>query len=376
MKQELTYLGITHHAAPMCVREAFHSDGPAAREMYARLAVHASGRLILATCERFELYVLNDRPALQTLISHISDWFHLPECLVRKYASIRTGDEAARHLLHVAAGMDSRIVGEPHILGQVRLAYAEALDAGALNHELAALGRAALRAGKRVRAETDINAGRQSIVTLALRRLEDRMPGHMGLRVLVLGSGTIAADVLARLPRHRLVSQRVCVAGRSEHRTRALAVRSGAAAIAWNDVPRALADMDAVIACTSSRTFVVDSSMVAATLGVRQKGRLLLFDLGMPRNIDPASSRLPNVELFDLNELAAAATPSRENLSCAIKIVDQEFERFRRWRNERAVAPIIAAMIRRARNHQEFIPLSKRRILHRRITRLKAEASA
>ena len=171
MTDRLQYIGITHESAPLAIRESLRPDQGQRRAILERLAEVATGRLVLSTCERFELYAMSARTDTATWVRLLANWFHLPAALVSRHVQTLQGSGAARHFLRVAAGLESRIVGEVQILGQTRDAFLLAQSAGSLDAHLNALGRAAIRAGKRVRSETTLNAEARSIATITLDHL-------------------------------------------------------------------------------------------------------------------------------------------------------------------------------------------------------------
>ena len=372
--EELIYLGVTHRTAPLCIREAFCVDRAAARTMYLRLSSLASGRMVLSTCERFEMYLTASADSLHPLLQRISQWFHVPPNVLRSHVQVRTELDAARHLLSVSAGLESRIVGEDHVLGQFRRAYLHALESGSLGPTLAALGRFALRTGKRARSETGINAGRESIASITVDHLHQALLPRGSADVLVLGSGDIASAVLMRLRSRSIRPIRTTVTARNLDRANELAARAGAGAVPWTELMTAIASADAVVACTGAATFVLDAAAVAAVMRTRRHRPLLTIDLGMPRNIDPACVRIPGVTRMDLAELKPAALHDQAARGAADRIVGQELEAFARWRRERRAAPCIAALFERERRDRDHIPLDARRRLHPCIVRLKAEA--
>jgi len=376
MENDLLYFGLTHRTAPLALREAFRADRDKAREMYHRLSTVTVGTFLLSTCERFELYAVASAKLANEWPDRLSTWFHVPCSLVRTCTRALATEAAARHLLRVAAGLDSRILGEPHILGQVREAYACALDAHSLDPILAALGRFALRTGKRVRHETNINASRRSIVTVALERLRAECNPWRAKTTLIVGSGTLAEDILARLQNDRRPPNRVLICGRNQARADHLAKRMEASAVPWGELPYAVAQADAILTATASMTYVLDAGSITAAMLLRPARPLCLFDLGMPRNIDPVVAQIPNIRRFDLDALLARSVGDLQGLAAAERIVEEEVTHFLRWRHERNVAPIIAAWMERAGGRRGLLPLPARRRLHQRIMRLKAEAVA
>lgn len=375
MTSRLWYIGLTHAGAPLAIRERVQPSRDQVRAMLDRLGNRAEGRLVLNTCERFEVYASGANPAMSGWIGLLADWFHLPRRLVARYAVCRAGHLVAEHLLRVAAGLDSRVLGEPQVLGQLREAHQFALDAGALDPTLAALARSAIRAGRRVRHETPINQGRRSIASLAVDELGFARGSGSPTRVIVLGTGHLARDVLSSLKARN--EQDIVLAGRSAETGRGLAERFGVRFSPISDLGALLSESRALIACTSAMTYVVEP----ATIGTWRSSPLCVVDLCVPRNVDPDVARLPGVRLLHLDELLSRKMPAVTGLAPAIEIVREELNEFASWCRERKAAPLIAEVIRKAREGGEPLSPSARRVLHERIMRIKrgceqAEAAA
>ncbi len=365
MTAQLFYLGLTHYSAPLAIRENVRPDREKQRTMLARLANIAEGRMVLSTCERFEVYATTARTGIADWVGLLSHWFHLPVGLLERHLRTNLGSAVAQHLLRVAAGLESRIVGEAQILGQVRDAFLQATQSRSLDADLSALGRAAICTGKRVRTETSINSGARSIATIAVEHIA-RASGPLGDRVvLILGSGKLAAVVAAELALRR--AGRIVVVGRNVHRAAALAQQFGDVSLGMDQLAVAVGETDAVIACTSSPFHLVDAS----TIGRNRLRPLCVVDLSVPRNIDPTVTQLSGVSLIHLDELLAGQSAREEGIAAADRIVQEELGRYNAWREERRVAPQIAQLIREARAGG-----ADKRALHERIVRLKAGVAA
>lgn len=360
MSDRLFYIGITHESAPLAIRESLRPDAAQREAILARLAPIAAGRLVLSTCERFELYAMTGCTDTAVWARQLAHWFHLPVVLVARHVQTRQGPSAARHLLRVAAGLESRIVGEAQILGQVRDAVLLAQSTAALDPHLAALGRAAITTGKRVRSQTTLNSEACSIATIALDHL-NRLRGPLhGAPVLLLGTGSLASVVAGELIRRRVGS--MTLAGRNHERGQWLAGRHNAAFQSLDLLPALLRDHAVVIACTASPTYILHPSMIPAG------GDFALVDLSVPRNIDPEVARVPGVCLWDIDRLLAGQPFTLSGVTAANAIVEEQLARFLRWSRERRAAAQISALVRDTveRPHE----------IHRRIARLKAEAAA
>jgi len=363
MVSDLFYFGLTFETAPLAVREAIQPEPSQTQVLLRALADAAPSRCVLTTCERLELYAHTDIANVSCWIDLVSAWSGVPRATFARYAQVVHGSNVARHLLRVAAGLESRVLGEPHILGQVRDAYLSATTERSLDAILSGLCRSAIRTGKRVRHETQLNRTGRSIATLAV----ERVPRLKAAHVVVVGSGKLARNVSDELSRRR--AGKITMVARNELRAREIAGATGADVVPMSGLGDAIRHADAVITCTSSDRFVVDDSCV---VDVRQASRsLTLIDLSMPRNVDPALSRLPGVTLADLDGLLACERGHDADASAAITIVEDELQRFESWRRERRAAPAIAAMCRRAQIDGTAQTRRQRRFLHERIMRVK-----
>lgn len=371
MISSLTYVGLCHGHAPLSVRERVRPDESAQVALLSRLAECAAERFILTTCERFEIYAVSSVSDSIDWIDRLANWFSLPRGVLAKYVRVITGEATAQHLLRVAGGLESRIVGEPQILGQVRGAYQRGLRVGALGPTLAALGRSALRTGKRIRSETMITAGVRSLGVHTVRHIEQSSGSLRERRVLIVGSGNLAADVASTCQHHG--AGRLVIAGRDAVRSHALAERFSGRSIAWSDLPDVVKQSDVVIACTSAPTHVIDVGMVA-----NRRTPLLCVDLSVPRNIDPQVATLSHVQLTYLDDIVAERSSVQSGIQAANDIVQDELGRFLRWMKERAVVPEIAAMVARERTcaMPATNPRMRSRMLHERIAALKASVAA
>lgn len=370
MNHDLFYVGIAHNHAPLSVRERLHPFADAQDAILAQVMTLAPERMVLSTCERFEVYSYTSRLQVEAWIDRLAAWFSVPADVLGRYTRSLRGDDVARHLMRVSAGLESRLFGEGQIQGQVKAAYLRALETSSLGPILSCLGRAALHAGKRVRHETGIGSGVRSLGTIAIRFVEKSCEKGANVRIVIIGTGQLACEVAAAC-RFRNLSD-VTMAGRDEGRTRSAAERFSARPVALDELPVLMRQSDVVIACTSSPSYLVDAGMFS----VSGAPPSLILDLSVPRNVEPAVSRIPGVRLVHLDELLAGEGGRRQCLSVAELIITEEWTRFSRWRKERDAVPAIAALLRRELPcGDDLLPGSSRR-RHERIMQLKASVAA
>lgn len=341
----ISVTGVSHHETPVELRErfAFSSDAlaPALRRLPEGL-----GGAVLSTCNRSELYLTSETPidrehAIEALLKAHGDsqheavaFFHL------------AGAEAVQHLYRVAAGIDSLVVGESEILGQVREAFSAATAAGSGNPVLARLFHSALRVGRRARSETEIGAHGLSVAALAVS-LSKRLLGDLRRKtVLVVGAGEVgqrAAMALAQAGAGRLL-----VTTRRSELAAEIARDLNGSAIPFAEMPRALFEADVIISATAAPEAIIKEHDVLAAMAFRRERPLMIADIAVPRDVDGSVRDIDNVHLFDIDDLQAAAEANletrRREVGAVEAIVREEAARFETWLAESGVAPTIAAL--------------------------------
>jgi glutamyl-tRNA reductase len=329
---ELSLVGLSHHSAPVDVRERVAFEPEVAAEVARSLAGQEGEAVCLSTCNRTELYVAGpgaEERAVELLSAEAAGVLYR-----------RRDDEAARHLFRVAAGLDSRVRGETEILGQVRAAYALGTPGPLLDR----LFREALRVGRKVRVQSPVGESAASAAAAAAVLAERVLGDLTERRVLVVGAGEIGARAASRLAARGATI--AYVANRGEERRHRIAHRHGAHAIALDEVGSVLADADIVVSATASNGLVVTKPDVEEALASRERRPLLLIDLAVPRDVDPAIGELPYAFLYDVDDLGEG-TPE-DAAAKAEEIVAEEAERFRAWQASRGVVPAIASLRARA----------------------------
>ncbi len=355
--RELTLVGVSHHSAPLEVRERVALAPEQAAELARSLAGDDAEAVCLSTCNRTELYVAGSG-AEERAADALGD--QVEEAVYR-----RRDDDAARHLFRVAAGLDSRVRGETEILGQVRAAYALGMPGPLLDR----LFREALRVGRKVRTQAPVGDPATSAAAAA-SVLAERVLGDLsGRRVLLIGAGEIGERTAARLVARG--ARIIGVANRGEQRRVALAERFDAVPLELGKAGAALAETDVVIGSTASPGLVLTREQVEVALASRDRRPLLLIDLAVPRDLDPEIAALPYAFLYDVDDLdEAVGTGSLEGAAArAEAIVAEEAERFRAWQASRGVVPAIASLRARA----EEIRARELARAERRLARLSVE---
>ena len=336
---KLTLAGVSHHKAPIELRERVALDLDACRALAARLEGEA---VVLSTCNRTELYLVQDEHAEELAVKTLSQLAgDRGDDLAA--ALYRLRDEAAAlHLFRVAAGLDSLVPGEGEILGQVRTAF----ESGSTGPFLDRLFRQALHAGRRVRLETAISESPASVPSAAAALAQQVFDDLSGRRVLVLGAGKMS-EATAR----NLVSRGAevaAVANRTLAHGEELAQRLRAHAVELEAIGAELELADVVVSATSSSGHVLTRDAVAAALRARKGRLLLLVDLAVPRDLDPGINDLDGCFLYDVDDLEAVVAETisgrRTEAARAERLVADEADRFRAWQASLDVVPTIASL--------------------------------
>jgi glutamyl-tRNA reductase len=336
---KLTLAGVSHHRAPIALRERVALDLDACRELAERLEGEA---VVLSTCNRTELYLVREEDASEDAVATLTGLAddgrdELTSALYRLH-----DEAAALHLFRVAAGLDSLVPGEGEILGQVRSAF----EAGSPGPFLDRLFRQALHTGRRVRIETAIGESPASVPSAAAALAQQVFGELDGHRVLLVGAGKMS-EATAR----NLVSRGAevaVVANRTLARGEDLARKLRAEAVELESVRAELEHADVLVSATSAGELVLARDDVASVLRARKGRPLLLLDLAVPRDLDPAINQLDGCFLYDVDDLQAVVAETlsgrRGEAARAERMVADEAERFRAWQASLDVVPTIASL--------------------------------
>ncbi len=348
---KIVLVGLSHHVAPVELRERVAVAPEAAAALAERLAGSGGGQaeaVCVSTCNRMELYLATrDAAAAEeqavAALAGLAGMEH-EELLPRLY---RLRDEAAvMHLFRVAAGLDSMVPGEGEILGQVRDAFEAAPTGPILDHVF----RQALHAGKKVRSETAIGESPASVSSAAAALAQQVFGDLEGRRVLVIGAGK-AGELAARALAARGATI-ASIANRSPERGAAVAELVGAVAVPFDRLDAELEQADVVVAATGAPGIVLRREQVAATLRGRKGRPLFLIDIAVPRDLDPGINDLDGCYLYDIDDLEAVVAASlagrRREASRAESIIGEEADRYREWKTALDVVPAVAALRARA----------------------------
>ena len=365
-------IGADHRRVPLDVLERLSigpKDLPKAVAGVARRD-HVAEAVVLSTCNRTEVYAVVDRfhdaysGLCDAIVSSCVD--DVPDAV--EYLDFKVDDEAARHLFSVASGLDSVVVGETDILGQIRRAWETARDEEAVGPQLNALFRQALEVGKRARTETGISRSITSVSAAAVALVGEHVPDLPQRRALVLGAGAMGSRSAAALAGAGLGE--VVVANRTIERAHEVAGRTGAEAVGFDELFTVLADTDVLVTASGAPGLLVGPDDVESVVTARRDRPLLIVDVAVPRDVDPRVGEIDGVTLLDMNDVKRfvdAGIESRHGeIEAVRRIVDDEVDRFRAMRSARTVAPIVTAL----REQAESVRVAELRRAERRLAGL------
>jgi glutamyl-tRNA reductase len=347
-------IGLNHRSTPLDLLERM-TIGDAAlpkalHDLISREDV--SEAVVLSTCNRTEVYAVAERfhGAYQDIRDFLSEVAFLAPEDFSDHLYVHYDAPAVAHLFSVASGLDSAVLGESEILGQVRVAWEKARHEGTAGPTLNLLFRHALEAGKRARTDTGIARNITSVSQAAVAMAAQRLGGLEGKRVLVLGAGEMGEAMALGLA--KAGADDLAVANRTWERAVELATRTGGRAVRLLDVPGALSEVDVLLSSTGAVAPLLQVDDVIEIVTRRAGRPLLIVDIAVPRDVDPAVGRLDGVTLLDMDDLRAfaeAGTEARRREVAAVQaLLDEELERYLGATSAREVAPMIVALRERA----------------------------
>lgn len=348
----IVLIGINHKSAPVEVRErlAFSDDACTAGLRTLVDGEIVKEGLIVSTCNRVEILTATTQERLNDTFERVNRFLtsteNLPASVIQPHLYQHTDDEAIRHIFRVTSSLDSMVVGEPQVLGQVRRAYSIALEAGTAGRILNRLVHHAFRVAKRVRTETGIGANAVSISYMAVelgKKIFSSLHGHTALLV--------GAGEMAELSARHLVNagvSRVLLANRTEDRAAHLAAELGGETVKFNELQQHLPEADIIICSTAADGYLITEQMVRESLGKRRNRPVFFIDISVPRNIDPAVGKIPNVFLFDIDDLESVISSNirerEREAERAELIVESEIMQFQQTLRVLDIGPTIGAL--------------------------------
>jgi glutamyl-tRNA reductase len=345
-------IGVNHKTAPVAIREQLAFNDEACANGLRRLVDGEVVRegLIVSTCNRVEILGAMSSDKAEFGAGRITQFLdtagRLPAGFLEKHLYLHTDEEAVRHLFRVASSLDSMVVGEPQVLGQVRHAYSLAVEAGTAGKVLNRLVHHTFRVAKRVRNETGIAANAVSISYMAVELGKKIFHSLKGCTVMLIGAGE-----MAELSARHLINagaSRVLIANRTEQAAREIADQFGATSISLDQLDQFLAEADMVICSTGAPTYVLTEERTRKALERRRNRPICFIDISVPRNIDPAVGNIPNVFVFDIDDLESVITSNirerEKEAERAELIVQSEVMQFQQSLRLMDVGPSIGAL--------------------------------
>jgi glutamyl-tRNA reductase len=350
---QLFLLGVSHRTAPVELREKLDFSSRDLGAAVEALATRnfAAESVVLSTCNRSEIYVASDdhTRVRQDIVEFLSEYHQLPSDAFTEHLFTHADMAAVEHLFRVAAGLDSLVIGEPQILGQVKDAYQIASERRCAGPLLTKLFHWSFVVGKRVRAETALGEGAISVGFAAVALARKIFGKLEGRRVLLIGAGEIST-VTAQHLRAQGAGE-IVITSRTAAHAEALAAAVGGRAIAWGDMVGALANADIVVTATGSQRPIVTRAHIEAVTGRRRPEPLFIIDIAVPRDVESSVGDIEQVFLYNVDDLQ---TIVQENLSKrgaeihrAEAIVAEEVTRFTEWRRSRGAVPTVVALRQR-----------------------------
>ena len=348
----LCMVGVNHDTTPVSVRERLSIPRVQMQEALDSLRRYVPQGVILATCNRTEVYALEEDggSVSEAVCGFFQDWAGVPEAELAPYLHHACNRSAMRHLSETAAGLRSMIVGEHEVLGQVGQALEEAEQAGMVNLPLRNLFQHAIRTGRRVREDTGISKNALSISSVAVDTATRLVGNIHDCRVLLIGAGE-AGKLVARTFSKVGVSQ-IVVASRTLGSAQELASLLGGTAVAFEDIRPEMETADILITCTGSPHFVIHHELVTGIMGSRPERPLVIVDIAVPRDVEPEVRQLEGVSVYDIDDFTHVSRANRKarekEIDRAMKVVDEELERFIEWWQSLDAKPMVSALMKMA----------------------------
>lgn len=357
----IVVVGLSHRGTPIDVRERLAMGKDELCDAMRRLRRDpAVGEVaILSTCNRVEVYAAPGRLAgdgdAEHALARLERAVFDELCAigggpVERHLRALKGRDAVRHLFRVASSLDSLVVGEPQILGQLKDAITLAEQARTIGGSLSAAMSRAVRVGKRVRTDTEIGSGQVSVSSVAVDLAQQIFGELSGRHALLIGAGEMAEAASKLILR---AGASLTIVNRSPERAAALAREVGGTARPWGDLERALSEADIVVSSTSSPAYVVTLDLMKVVRKGRRGRNLFFIDIAVPRDVDPAVNKLDGVYLYDVDDLSQIVAQSLAGRAAeaarATAIVDEEVAAFEQWTRGRALAPVVVGLRERTR---------------------------
>jgi glutamyl-tRNA reductase len=348
---ELILVGLSHHTAPLEVREKLAIAGEELPSVLRALRERGLDEaMLVSTCNRVEMYASAESPS--AAVRAVRDYFseRVDGQDISSHLYEHTGADVARHAFRVAASLDSLVVGEPQILGQVKDAFTVASDADTVGTLLGRCMTRAFAVAKRVRSETGIAAGAVSVSTIACDLAKSIFGELTGRRVLLVGAGEMSEGAAKALAQQGTL---LTVVNRNQERARGVAENCGGEVREWEQLAQELILADVVLTSTASPRYVITRELLQGVIKARRHRPLFLIDIAVPRDVDPRVESMDNVFLYDVDDLqqvaAQALAARKREAEQAERIVEEEVLAFEQWQRSLGLTPTLVALRERVR---------------------------
>jgi glutamyl-tRNA reductase len=342
-------VGLSHRSAPIELRERVDFGRDGLERALDALAGSGLTReaVVLSTCNRAEIYAALDREDdVERLVRFFCEYHRVPHAELAGHLYVHRGLDVARHVFRVAAGLDSLVVGEPQVFGQVKAAYTVAAERGLAGAIVNRLFHAAFGAGKRVRSETGLSEGAVSVSYAAVALAKKIFGTIKGRTVLIAGAGEMAALTGVHLQSQD--AARIIISSRTPAAAERLSADLGGESVAWSELPESLAAADVAVTATGSTTAVITRDLLQSVMRQRPHRPLFIIDIAVPRDVEASAGDLEQVFLYNIDDLQQIVKDNLAKrgaeLSRAEVIVNEEAERFAEWLRSREVIPTVVAL--------------------------------
>jgi glutamyl-tRNA reductase len=343
--------GLNHKTAAVDIRErlAFDADKTldALRELKSRFS--EAEFVLLSTCNRVELYCAcrrNGAIEAETITKFLSKFHNIDAAEFRPFMYFYSDDDAVRHLLTVASSLDSMVVGEPQIIGQVKDSYRLACSAGSTGKVLNRLFHCTFTAGKKVYTTTSISQGRVSVAGVAVELAKQIFADISSAKVVVIGAGEMGELIIQHLLKSGCKG--ITIVNRSYERAVGIAKRFSVSAGKWEEFQKDLIDADIVISSAAGQDFLFNKASFEKIINQRRRGTLLIIDIAVPRNFEPSVNEIEEVYLYSIDDLSEVVSQNRkareEDMAGAMEIIEQGVAEFMDWFGARDIGPLIGQL--------------------------------
>lgn len=353
-------LGLNHKSAPLDVLEklAFDPEQTARALKELKTGFEGSEFVLLSTCNRVELYCACSRKepvTVDELMKFLSEFHNVPLDEFQEFLYVHSDEDSVRHLLKVSSSLDSLVVGEPQIIGQVKESYRIACSAAGTGKVLNRLFHCAFATGKKVHTITSIAQGRVSVAGVAVEMARQLFADISIAKAVVIGAGRMGELLVQHLL--KIKCSDINIINRSHERAVKLAQRHKVTARKWEDLPEQLKEADIVIASAAVKDYMYTKKSMEKILDGRKKQTLLIIDIAVPRNFEPAVSEIENVYLYSIEDLTEVARQNRkareEDIAEGMKIIQEDVDIFMDWLGAGEIGPLIGQL------EEKFIQISQ-----------------